>query len=122
MKTFKFAAAQGEVNVRRIVDLPKDGEAGLTVCAPESGLLIVGHSEQGHHHGFKVDPGVTVLERTKDVPAGMKIFYAILENPSALIQVATAPHEALMLDAGIHEIRISREYDPFAEQARRVTD
>lgn len=124
MKTFKFSGAQGEVNIRRIdmADLPKDGEAGLAIVWPQNGLLIVGHSESGHHHGFRVDPGVTVLERTKDVPEGMKILYAILDNPTALIQDAATPHEALNLDAGVFEIRISREYDPFAEQARQVAD
>jgi hypothetical protein len=120
VKTFKLTAAQGEVNIRRL-----DGSAlpaDLTPLAPEKGLLIVGHSESGHHHGFRAQAGVTVLERTKDVPAGMKILYAILENPTELIQDASAPHEPMMLDAGEYEIRIAREFDPFAEQARQVAD
>ena len=118
MKTFKLVAAQGEVNIRRIETLPDN----LTPVAPEKGLLVVGHSESGHHHGFRDEPGVTVMERTKDVPEGMKIFYAILENPTALIQDAAAPHEDIAFDPGIYEVRISREFDPFAEQARRVAD
>ena len=119
MKTFKLTAAQGEVNIRKIGgSIPAD----LAPVKPEKGLLIVGHSESGHHHGFRDQAGVTVLERTKDVPAGMKILYAILENPAELIQDAAAPHETIMLDAGEYEIRISREYDPFAEQARAVAD
>lgn len=120
MKTFKLVAAQGEVNIRRIdaANVP----AGLTNVAPEKGLLIVGHSESGHHHGFRAAAGVAVMERTTDVPAGMKILYAILENPTALIQDAAAPHEPMMLDAGAYEIRIAREYDPFSEQARQVAD
>lgn len=118
MKSFKLTAAQGEVNLRRIDVLPD----GLTLVAPEKGLLIVGHSESGHHHGFRAVAGVTVMERTTDVPQGMKILYAILENPTALIQDAASPHEPMMLDAGSYEIRISREFDPFAEQARRVAD
>lgn len=124
MKSFTMTAAQGEVNIRRIdrADLPPDYQAGLVVVVPEKGLLIVGHSESGHHHGFRVDPGVTLLERTKDVPQGMKILYAILDEPHALIQDAASPHEALNLDAGVYEMRISREYDPFAEQARQVAD
>lgn len=118
MQTFKLHAAQGEVNIRRVDVIPQ----GLTAIIPEKGLLIVGHSESGHHHGFHAQAGVTVMERTKDVPTGMKILYAILENPTALIQDAQAPHEPLMLDAGAYEIRISREFDPFAEQARVVAD
>jgi len=120
MKTFRLTAAQGEVNLRKI-DAHKLPD-GLTPVAPEKGLLIVGHSKSGHHHGFRAEAGVTVLERTRDVPAGMKILYAILENPTALIQDAASPHEALLVDAGVYEVRISREFDPFAEQARRVAD
>lgn len=120
MKTFQLSAAQGEVNIRRInrADLPQD----LTNVAPEKGLLIVGHSESGHHHGFRAGGGVAVMERTKDVPAGMKILYAILEEPTALIQDADHPHEPMMFDEGVYEMRISREFDPFAEEARRVAD
>jgi len=119
MNTFKLAAAQGEVNLRKIDALPS---MSLTPLKPEKGLLIVGHSESGHHHGFRDASGVTVMERTENIPSGMKILYAILENPTALIQDATSPHEPLMLDPGVYEIRISREFDPFAEQARQVAD
>lgn len=118
MKTFQVTAAQGEVNIRRVAKAPE----GLVPVAPEKGLLIVGHSESGHHHGFRDQAGVVVMERTKDVPAGMKILYAILENPAELIQDAASPHETILLDAGVYEMRLSREYDPFAEQARQVAD
>lgn len=119
---FKIAAAQGEVNIRRINAMPDAEAMGLVAVVPEKGLLIVGHSESGHHHGFRADGGVTLMERTKDVPQGMKMLYAILEHPTDLIQDAPAPHEALHLDAGIYSFSISREYDPFAEQARQVAD
>ena len=118
MIPFKLTAAQGEVNIRKIHTIPEN----LKPISAENGLLIVGHSESGHHHGFRADQGVTVMERTEHVPEGMKILYAILENPTALIQDAPAPHDPLMLDAGTYEIRISREYNPFAEQARKVAD
>jgi hypothetical protein len=122
MKSFKLTGAQGEVNARRIDAIPSGDNYGLTAVTPERGLMVVGHSESGNHHGFPVGPGVTVMERTKEVPTGMKIFYAILENPTALIQDASSPHEALNFDAGIYEIRLSREFDPFAQQARQVAD
>lgn len=119
MKIFFEVAAQGEVNLRRIKAAPE----GLVPIKPENGLLIVGHSESGHHHGFREAPGIMVMERpSATVPQGLKVLYAILENPTALIQDATSPHEPLEIGAGIWEIRISREYDPFSEQARRVAD
>lgn len=118
MKSFKFSAAQGEVNIRRIEKMPDD----LLPVASEKGLLIVGHSESGNNHGFRDDGSVTVMERIKDVPTGMKILYAIVENPTELIQDAASPHEGIAIEPGIYEVRISREYNPFLEEARRVAD
>lgn len=118
MQSFSFVAAQGEVNIRKIDAVP----AGLTPVKPERGFLIIGHSESGHHHGFRDDGGVALMERTRDVPSGMKILYAIIENPSELIQDAQNAHEGILHDPGIYEFRISREYNPFSEEARRVAD
>lgn len=117
MKTFQHAAAQGEVNIRRIDAMPQ----GLSPVAPERGVYIIGHSESGNTHVIDA-PGVTVMERTKDVPAGMRMLYAIVENPTALRQNAATPHEAIALPPGIYSFRISREFNPFTEQARRVAD
>lgn len=122
MKTFKLSAAQGEVNIRRIDNIPENIKTSLVQVKPEKGILIVGYSESGHHHGFRADSGVTLLERTQDVPAGMKILYAIVENPTMLIQDVSSPHETIAYDPGIYEHRISREFNPFAEEARRVAD
>ncbi len=52
----------------------------------------------------------------------MKMLYAVLENPGQLVQDAAVPHETHNLPPGIYEFRIAREFDPFAEQARRVAD
>lgn len=118
MKTFKNVCAQGEVNARRIESLPDE----LVPVLAENSFLIVGHSESGHHHGFKDDGDVQVMEKTKDIPSGMKILYAIVKNPSCLIQDTNSPHETIVFEPGLYEFRISREYNPFAEEARRVKD
>lgn len=118
MKTFKISAAQGEVNVRRVNNVPD----GLVAVNADNGNFIVGHSESGHHHMLPAEAGVSVMEQVKNVPEGMKVFYAILKNPTHLRQDASTPHERITLDPGIFRISISREYDPFAEQARRVAD
>lgn len=113
-------AAQGEANIYRIDALP----SGMSTRPAErdaQGRAIIGHSESGHHHTLD-DPSVEVMERMDNVPAGMKILYAIVRNPTALRQDAASPHVAIPLDPGIYEYRISREFDPFSEQARRVAD
>jgi hypothetical protein len=80
---------------------------------------VISHSESGHHH---VLTGGDVIERTSGVPAGMQVFYAILDRPEQFIQDAANPHGGFDLPAGVFEFRVSREFDPFAEQARRVAD
>lgn len=115
----QVVAQQGEAKVFRVDALPED-----LVPMPDrtaSGLAIISHSESGHHHVL-TRPGIEVLERTKDVPTGMRILYAIVKEPTALKQDAHVPHQPVNLDPGIYEIRIQREYDPFSEQARRVAD
>lgn len=115
MKTF----AQGEIYARKIETMPE----GLTPFSEKhKGAWVISHSESGNHHVIE-DAGVTVMERTKDVPKGMRILYALVEQPTELRQDAGGnPHEAHALEPGIYEMRIAREYDPFSEQARRVAD
>lgn len=116
MKTF----AQGEIYVREIERLP-DNLSTFTE-KDKHGAWLISHSENGNHHVIDA-AGVTVMERTENVPPGMRILLAIVDRPSTLRQDAGAnAHEAHALPPGFYEMRIAREYDPFSEQARRVTD
>lgn len=112
-------AAQGEVRVYKINRIP----TGIETTKPETtsdGAAIISHSESGHHHCIA---GADVIERTNDVPAGMKIFYAIVKDPTCLRQDAPTPHKSIPLEAdSIYEFRVAREYDPFSELAQRVAD
>lgn len=110
---------QGEVKINRIAALPGCAMGGVPERTAD-GAFIISHSEKGHHHVIGGD--VDVMERVADVPAGMRILYAIVREPTALRQTAASAHGAIALDPGIYELRIAREYDPFAEQARRVAD
>lgn len=112
------AFAQGEIYGRKIDALPE----GLIAFKERNsaGEWIISHSESGHHHLMGAD-GVDVMERT-DAPEGMRILLAIVKEPTQLYQDAANPHEAHDIDPGIYEMRIAREYDPFAQQARRVAD
>lgn len=114
----KAIGNQGEIRIDQIDALP-EGMATIDVERIAKGY-IVSHSESGHHH--LLDGNVEVVERTNDVPEGMKILYAIVREPSRLHQDAATPHKPIDLDPGIYSMRIKREYDPFAEQARRVAD
>lgn len=114
----KIIGAQGEVTIFQIVgDLP----SGLIPHneRDQKGRPIISHSESGSHH--ILDAAVDVLEKP-DAPDGMRILYALLDKPTALIQDAPDAHGSHMLAPGLVEFRIAREFDPFAEQARRVAD
>lgn len=113
----KIIGAQGEITIVQIDKLPDDMET-KPVDASDGGCII-SHSESGAHH---VLTGGNVMERTDNVPEGMRMLYAVLENPEKLVQDAPTPHESYDLPPGIYEFRIAREFDPFAEQARQVAD
>lgn len=115
--TKQIIGAQGEITIIKIDALPEGMETKAAERIEKG--WIISHSESGHHHLLT---GGDVMERTSKVPAGMQILYAILENPEALIQDAATPHGGFDLPAGLYEFRVAREFDPFAEQARRVAD
>ncbi|GAA4108583.1 hypothetical protein ACFFTN_01190 [Aminobacter aganoensis] len=110
--------AQGEVTIIKIDALPDNMDTKPVERHGAKGYII-SHSEQGHHHCLS---GGDVLERTSGVPVGMQILYAVLAAPQRFFQDAAHPHGEYELNPGIYEMRIAREYDPFAEQARRVAD
>jgi len=114
MKT--IIGAQGEVTIIKIDAIPTNVKTKPATDRNARGQVIISHSESGHHH---VVTDGEVLER-EDAPNGMAIFYAIF--PRALIQDAPTPHESFDLPDQFYEFRIAREYDPFAEQVRRVAD
>jgi len=114
----EVVCAQGEITVFRVIgDMP----TGLVrhVEVDKKGRPIISHSESGNHHILSA--AVDVLEKP-DAPEGMRILYALLNEPLQLIQDAPDAHGAHDLAPGLYEMRIAREFDPFAEQIRRVAD
>lgn len=113
----RIIGAQGEITIIKLDALPEDMETRPAERTAKG--WIVSHSESGNHH---ILTGGTVMERIDELPEGMRKLYALLDEPAALIQDAPVPHGGYDLEPGAYEFRISREYDPFAEQARQVAD
>ena len=111
-------AAQGEITIFRIEGAMPSGLVEHTE-KDDLGRPIISHSESGNHH--VLDSAVDVLEKP-DAPEGMRILYALLDRPTALVQDAPDAHGEHMLAPGLYEFRVAREFDPFAEQARLVAD
>jgi hypothetical protein len=123
MKTFNQIAAQGEITIRRVGDLPKNRKLpkGYVALKADGRHFIIGHSESGHHHVIEA-AGATVGVMEKP-PAGMRVLYMILENPLALEHLrGHDTHETLTTKPGVYEVRIAREFDHYAELARQTTD
>lgn len=123
MKAFNLIAAQGEITIRRIGNLPKVRELpkGFTAMEAEGRHFIIGHSETGHHHVIDA-AGATVGVMDKP-PTGMRVLYMILENPLAIEHLRNHDtHETLTNEPGVYEIRIAREFDHYAELARQSAD
>lgn len=113
----EIIGAQGEITIIKIDALPANLEHKPVERNTHG--FIISHSESGHHH---VLTGGEVMERTNNVPDGMRIIYACLSAECLLEQDAPVPHGHFQLPAGVYEFRISREYNPFLEQARIVQD
>lgn len=114
----QIIGAQGEISIFACNGTLPDGLIPMTE-RDKKGRPIISHSESGSHH--VLERAVEVMEHPSP-PPGMRILYALLDEPTALVQDASDAHGAHMLDSGLVEFRIAREYDPFMEQARQVAD
>lgn len=118
MKILEPLGAQGEVRIYRIDEIP----AKVARLARENGVYVIGHSETGHHHVLELERG-QVFE-AEEAPEGMRILYALLESPGELKHLrgfdTHAPHKFKAGDKIM--FRTDREYDPYADLARRVAD
>lgn len=117
MKAFTKTAAQGEITITRIDKLP----AGLIPVEPENGKFIIGHSETGHHHVMTMDR--VKVYRDSNPPAGMTVLYGILDESKELVHERNFDtHEPIGHQPGMYKFVTGREFDPYAEMARKQAD
>lgn len=104
--------AQGDVLFTRVSELP----SGLNEVKRAGGLLVVAHSETGHHHGFS-----SVDARMFEVPNDPFTCYLQLSGPCELQHLRPHDtHEPILFGAGVFQVRRQREYTP--EGYRMVID
>lgn len=112
MKTFKDSCAQGDIYIRKIDKLPKEA----VKVDPIGGIVIVTHSETGHHH---VMDGDTV--EMYQLPDSIMDCLLVVSNPTALRHLREHDtHEPIMFESGVYHVRRQREYTP--QGFRRVED
>jgi hypothetical protein len=115
MKTFKKAAAQGDVYFLRVGDPPIDG---FSEQKTNQGNHIITHSETGHHHVMRAD---RVRRFIPDGDRGGMVSYIAVNEPTPITHLR--PHDThapIMFSPGNYEIRRQREYTP--QGWRRVED
>ncbi len=114
--TFKNMAAQGDLMLRRIAEVPEGFEP---VKADTDGGVIVAHSETGHHHVLLSAKDVAVMGNPRE-PGRM---IAVVNNPEGATlehRRAWDTHAPIVIPPGFFELRRQREETP--EGWRRVTD
>lgn len=112
-KTFSYAAAQGDILIRRIDAIPDDA----TLAEPENGKLVVAHSETGHHHVIDSRQAQLLINTTNSFIAYLRV----TGNAATLDHERPYDtHESIALAPGNYEVRRQREYVP--QGFRRVAD
>lgn len=117
--TFKNNAAQGDLLILRIEELPKN----LIQQKPaEGGKHIVAHSETGHHH--VVDSACAEYffeESSNDADFEGQVAYLKVNEPVSLKHLRSFDtHEPIRIDPGLYRLIQQREYTP--EGLRRAAD
>lgn len=117
MKTFVNRAAQGDLYIRRVAEIP----AGLKQMKPENGKYIVAHSETSHHHVIEARPNVTVFDTEDPLVSYLQVIEAT-DAMEAVVEHLRSfdTHESISIGPGNYEIRRQRENAP--EGWRRAAD
>ena len=138
MKTFKDQAAQGDMFIRVIDKLPDN----VKETKEENGNFVLAHSETGHNHVVKKQPGVSfysnqndpfvaylVVDTAKlqtsnltDTRLSVKVEHLRNHDTHETISFLTGDFFDKVKDLGkkVFEIRRQREYTP--EGFRRAQD
>lgn len=111
MNTFNNQAAQGDLLITRISQLPADAQA-----LQKTGMQIVAHSETGHHHVMSTE-SATFYQAANDE----FVLYVVVDNDTTLLhERGFDTHAPISVGPGIYRINRQREYTP--EGFRRAQD
>lgn len=110
---FKISAAQGDVMLRRVKEIPATAKK---MDAPEGPELIITHSETGHHHVCEADRVDMYCDAENPLIAWIKV-----NRPATLLHKRSFhTHQPVLLAKGTYQIRRQREY--VAKGFRKVQD
>jgi hypothetical protein len=97
--------------------IPQDCE----VVKSKDGTFSIAPSINGHNH--VIDAGGSSVFMLNNPPTGMRILYATIANSTALRHLrGHHTHESILLDPGMYEFRIAREFNPYASLAEAASE
>lgn len=111
MKTFKNAAAQGDVYFVRVDALPTKA-----ILVGATDVVVIAHSETGHHHVMNA----RTVEMYR-LPEEIYECFLVVKEATPLEHLRPFDtHEPIMFGPGVYHVRRQREYTP--EGWRRAAD
>lgn len=118
MKSFDRLAAQGDVLIERIDELPKN----LVEVPPVGNFHVIAHSETNHDHVIPKDKATVYRSKTRmtNDPVLQDLFFEVKETTSLDHQRSFDTHESLELKPGFYRARRQREHSPQGQ--RMVSD
>ncbi len=124
-KEYKKLIQQGDVLMYRTGEPGRKPEDAKAVGRDGRGRLVLAEGEAtGHHHAI-ADPGVdawTTGEKMNSPQGTDEDYESLFFSNEKEVTVTHEEHKPVTLPPGTWERRIVREYDHFAEEARRVID
>jgi hypothetical protein len=115
--TFKNCAAQGDVYILRIGELP----SGLKPVQPTKGKYILAHSETGHHHVMEASPQVKFYATDNPLVGYLEVIEATDQVEALLEHMRDFDtHAPIAFAPGVYKIINQRESAP--EGWRRAAD
>ena len=115
MKTFNRIAAQGDVMIIKVDEIPANRE--MTEVPAEGDHVIITHSETGHHHVMERD--AATLMQCKDNE--LECFLTVHRDATELRHLRDHDtHEPISFKKGTYKVIRQREYT--AEGFRKAQD
>lgn len=105
MRTFQDQAAQGDLLLKRIDTLPGDSVA----TAPLE-VVVLAHSETGHHHAISAPLGA--VELFGSGTPNLAYLRVNLDFVELKHHREFDTHETLNISRGVYEVRRQREWAP----------
>lgn len=117
MKTFTKRAAQGDVFITKIDELPEDA---IKATETSNEDIVIAHSETGHHHVVEAN-AVDYFHAANDGKVNEFVSYLRVKEDTSLRHLRSFyTHEAIELLPGLYRINRQREYTP--EGFRKAQD